>query len=50
LNIASVEADWDDEQRRTEMRVEINMSTGPGAHLELLSIGFSATVLAELPG
>ena len=45
----SVEADWDDESRRTEMRVEVRVQTGPGTHVSLSRIGYSATVLAELP-
>lgn len=50
LSFESVEADWDDESGRAEMRVEISMQTGPGTHLTLSRIGFTATVLAELPG
>jgi hypothetical protein len=49
LAFESVEADWDDESRKTEMRVEVRVQTGPGTHLSLARIGYSATVLAELP-
>jgi hypothetical protein len=49
LAFDSVEADWDDESGRTEMRVEVRMETGPGINMALQRIGYSATVLAELP-
>jgi hypothetical protein len=44
----SVEADWDDESGRTEMRVEVEISAGPGIRMTFGRIAFSATVLAEL--
>jgi hypothetical protein len=46
LDFQSVEADWDDESGRTEMRVEIQISTG-SIHYNLAKIGYEATVLAE---
>jgi hypothetical protein len=49
MTIDSVEADWDDESGRTEMRMELRVSTGPGARLTVSRLGFSATVLGELP-
>ena len=49
LDFQSVEADWDDESGKTEMRVEIAMTTGQGIYFTLSKIGFSATVLAESP-
>lgn len=48
-SLESVEADWDDESTRTELRVEVNMSSGPGVKLILRSIRFTVTILAELP-
>jgi len=45
----SVEADWDDESGRTEMRVEVEVSAGPGIRMSFGRIAFSATVLAEIP-
>jgi len=48
LAFESVEADWDDESGRTEMRVEVEISTG-SIHYNLAKIGYEATVLAELP-
>lgn len=47
--IDSVEADWDDETGRTEMRVEIRAEAGPGVFLSVTRLGFSAYVLGELP-
>lgn len=49
LDFQSVEADWDDESGKTEMRVEIALTTGTGIYFTLSKIGFSATVLAESP-
>lgn len=49
MDFLSVEADWDDESGRTEIRVEIRLQTATGARLQLGLIGFSATVLAALP-
>jgi hypothetical protein len=49
LAFDSVEADWDDESGRAEMRVEVRMETGPGINMALQRIGYSATVLAEPP-
>jgi hypothetical protein len=49
LDFQSVEADWDDESGRTEMRVEVAVNTGTGASFTLSKIGYSATVLAEIP-
>ena len=50
LTFWSVEADWDDESGRTEMRVEVEISAGPGIRMSFGRVAFSATVLAELPG
>jgi len=49
MDVLSSEADWDDESGRTEMRVEVRSQTSPGTRVQLGAIGFSATVLAELP-
>jgi len=49
LTFESVEADWDDESGRTEVRVEVRI-VGAGISFTLSKIGFSVTVLAELPG
>ena len=49
LAFESVEADWDDESGKTEVRVEVLM-TAAGMNFTLSKIGFSVTVLAELPG
>jgi hypothetical protein len=49
LDFRSVEADWDDESGKTEMRVEVALSTGSSANFSLTKIGYSATILAELP-
>ena len=49
LNLVSVEADWDDDRGKAEVRVEVNLQTGPGTNLQLLRTGYSATVLAQLP-
>jgi hypothetical protein len=49
MDVLSVEADWDDESGRTEMRVELRAQAGPGTRVVAGVIGFSATVLAELP-
>jgi len=44
----SVEADWDDESGRTEMRVEAEISAGPGTRMSFGRVAFSATVLAAI--
>jgi hypothetical protein len=49
LSIESVEADWDDESGRTQVRVELNATTGPGINLSVQRIGYTATVLGETP-
>jgi hypothetical protein len=49
MDVLSVEADWDDECDRTEMRVELRAQAGPGTRVQTGVIGFSATVLAEVP-
>jgi hypothetical protein len=49
MDVLSVEADWDDESGRTEMRVEVRAQAGPGTRVQPQVVGFSATVLAELP-
>jgi hypothetical protein len=46
VTVWSVEADWDDESGRTEMRVEVDMSAGPGIRMSFGRIAYSATVLA----
>jgi hypothetical protein len=48
MDVLSVEADWDDETRRTEMRVEVRAQAGPGTRVTAGVIGFSATVLAAI--
>lgn len=48
LDFQSVEADWDDESGKTEMRVEIAIATG-SVHFTLAKLGYSATVLAAIP-
>jgi len=47
LDFQSVEADWDDESGKTQMHVEVALSTGTGLYFTLSKIGFSVTVLAE---
>jgi hypothetical protein len=49
MDVLSVEADWDDASGRTEMRVEVRAQAGPGTRMQPQVVGFSATVLAELP-
>ena len=49
MDVLSVEADWDDESGRTEMRVEVRAQAGRGTRVQPGVVGFSATVLAELP-
>jgi hypothetical protein len=49
IQFVSVEADWDDESGRTEMRVELDAQAGPGTSLSISTVGFSATILAEIP-
>jgi hypothetical protein len=48
LDVQSVEADWDDESGKTEVRVEVAIGAY-GGNFTLAKIGFTATVLAELP-
>jgi hypothetical protein len=48
LDIQSVEADWDDESGKTELRVEVAIGAGGGS-FNLAKMGFTATVLAEVP-
>jgi hypothetical protein len=48
LDIKSVEADWDDDSGKTELRVEVAIGTGSGGFFKLAKIGFTATVLAEV--
>jgi len=48
LDIQSVEADWDDESGKTELRVEVAIGAS-GGNFGLAKIGFTATVLAEVP-
>jgi hypothetical protein len=48
LDIQSVEADWDDETGKTELRVEVAIGAA-GGNFTLAKIGFTATVLAEIP-
>ncbi len=42
----SVEADWDDESGRTEIRAEIALNAGAGTNYYLNILSYSATVLA----
>ena len=49
MDVLSVEADWDDESGRTEMRVELRAQAGHGTRVAARALGFSVTVLAELP-
>jgi hypothetical protein len=48
LDIQSVEADWDDESGKTELRVEVAIGAS-GGNFGLAKIGFTGTVLAEVP-
>ena len=48
LDIQSVEADWDDESGKTELRVEVAIGVS-GGNFNLAKIGYTATVLAEVP-
>ena len=49
MDFLTIEADWDDESGRTEMRVEVRAQAGAGTRVQPQKIGFSATVLAEVP-
>jgi hypothetical protein len=46
VEIISVEADWDDESGRTEVRAEIALNAGAGTNYWLNILSYSATVLA----
>jgi hypothetical protein len=47
--IVSVEADWDDESRQTEVRVEVSVFTDIAyAYLRVRSLAFSVSILAAV--
>jgi hypothetical protein len=45
----NVDADWDDEAKRAQLRVEVEMGTGPGVVQVLNSVLYTVTILAEEP-
>jgi len=49
VSIESVEADWDDESSRTQVRVEFNATTGPGIHPSVQRVSYNVTILGEIP-
>jgi hypothetical protein len=48
MDFVSIEADWDDESGKTEMRVEVRAQAGTGARVQPQKIGFLATVLVAI--
>ena len=48
VQINSVEADWDDESGRVEVRVEVNLSAGSGVNVNINQLRYSATILAQM--
>lgn len=50
LKVVSVEADWDDESQRTEVRVELTAHAGGSqSYLYTSELRYWATILAEVP-
>jgi hypothetical protein len=47
INVHSVEADWDDEDQRVRVRVEIGLISN-GATVEITQIRYWAAILAEM--
>ena len=47
-SVESVDADWDDESGQVEVRVEVLVITGGTGSTGVTSIGFHATILAEM--
>ncbi len=47
-SVESVDADWDDESGQVEVRVEVLASSGGTGSTGVTSIGFHATILAEM--
>ena len=47
-SVESVDADWDDESGQVEVRVEVFASSGGTGSTGVTSIGFQATILAEM--
>ena len=47
VNVHSVEADWDDENQRVKMRVEIGVMSN-GATVEITQIRYWAAILAQM--
>jgi hypothetical protein len=48
IEIPSVEADWDDESGRVEMRVEVALSAGPGVTMSISHLRYWVTILAQM--
>ena len=48
VQINSVEADWDDESGRIEVRVEVNLSAGTGVSVNINQLRYWVTILAQL--
>jgi hypothetical protein len=46
--ITSVEADWDDESGRVEVRVEISLSAGAGINASINQLRYWVTILAQI--
>jgi hypothetical protein len=47
-NISSVEADWDDESGRVEVRVEVFLSASGGASANINQLRYWVTILAQV--
>jgi hypothetical protein len=47
-NISSVEADWDDESGRVEVRVEVFLSASGGASANINQLRYWVTILAQI--
>ena len=47
-NISSVEADWDDESGRVEVRVEVFLSASGGANANINQLRYWVTILAQI--
>lgn len=49
VQVNSVEADWDDESGRVEVRVEVNLSAGgPGVSFSTNQLRYWVTILAQI--
>ena len=48
VQINSVEADWDDESGRVEVRVEVFLSASAGATANIIGLRYWVTILAQI--